>query len=203
MRILASLVESGPITVDIKMRGTNPNFRAAGFTLIEILAVLVILGVASALVVPQLGSRNDISVSAAARTVMADLMYAQSYAITNQKTVYVQFNVVGGSYSLLSAPPTGTLQYLRNPLKTTANYTQAFGGNSGLAIKNATLLSASFDGKTVLAFDQYGSPLYWDPAMNGGSGGTAAMVNGSIVIKSGTLNMTISVEAFTGALSAQ
>ena len=39
----------------------------AGFTLVEILVVVIILGIASAVIVPQIGNSNDLKAAAAAR----------------------------------------------------------------------------------------------------------------------------------------
>src|SRR4051794_29157191 len=63
-----------------------------GFTLVEILVVIIILGIASAMIIPQLGSRDDLVVSAAARMMMADMIYAQNRAISLQKPHYVRFD---------------------------------------------------------------------------------------------------------------
>src|SRR5215475_9916349 len=54
-----------------------------GFTLVEILAVVVILGIASAIIIPQIGSRDDMKAAAAARVLIADLIYAQNLAISS------------------------------------------------------------------------------------------------------------------------
>ena len=44
-----------------------------GFTLVEILTVVLILGIASAIIAPQIGSRGDLKVRAAARVLVSDL----------------------------------------------------------------------------------------------------------------------------------
>src|SRR4051812_12404149 len=74
-----------------------------GFTLVEILMVVIILGIAAACVVPQLSSRDDLKASAATRVVMADLIYAQNRAISVQQTHYVAFDVANKNYALLTA----------------------------------------------------------------------------------------------------
>src|SRR5688500_15065328 len=78
--------------------------RVGGFTLTEILAVVVILGIASAIIIPQIGTRDDMRVKAASRTLIADLIYAQNLAISTGQVVYVRFDVAGNSYSLLTNP---------------------------------------------------------------------------------------------------
>src|SRR5256885_4391767 len=86
------------------------------FTLVEILVVVIILGIASAVIVPNLGTRYDLNVAAAARVVMADLMYAQNRAIVTQSMQYVPFDTAGQKYSLLSSKPNASpLVYLQNP----------------------------------------------------------------------------------------
>src|SRR5712672_1322589 len=71
-----------------------------GFTLVEILGGGLILGIAGAIIVPSIGSRNDLKAAAAARVIMADLIYTQNLAITSQGNRYVKFDVVNQQYSV-------------------------------------------------------------------------------------------------------
>src|SRR3954454_21595277 len=48
------------------------------FTLVEILAVVVILGIASAVIIPQISNRDDLKAAAGTRLVTADLIFAQN-----------------------------------------------------------------------------------------------------------------------------
>ena len=63
-----------------------------GFTLIEIMVVLVILAVAAAIVAPHVASTSDLEAVSAARMVACDLQYAQDTAITTQVPVTVTFD---------------------------------------------------------------------------------------------------------------
>ena len=106
-------------------RRSRPNRGA--FTLVEILCVIVILGIASALIIPQIGTRDDLKAAAAARLIISDLMYAQNLAISKQRKHYVQFT--GQQYTLLSRDAdTDPLVAIIHPVDK-GNYVTAFGTN--------------------------------------------------------------------------
>jgi prepilin-type N-terminal cleavage/methylation domain-containing protein len=174
----------------------RPSRRA--FTLVEILCVVLIIGIAAAVVVPQIASSDDLKAAAAARVVMADLLYAQNRAITFQRAHYVRFDVDANQYSLLSAPG---LTLLTHPVNKTT-YVTRFGASGLGAIKDSSLLSASFRGisgqnQLALAFDELGTPL----AYNTTDGTTETLQSGAIVIQSGTEKLQIAVEAYTGQIT--
>src|SRR5437763_7201143 len=72
---------------------------AGGFTLVEVLAVVVIMGIAAAIAIPFMGTRDDLRVTAATRNVVADLIYAQNTAITTGVPVYVRFDSTANKYT--------------------------------------------------------------------------------------------------------
>src|SRR5260221_11201513 len=86
---------------ELNCRGVPMRVRQIkrAFTLVEILVVVVILGITAAIVVPQIGTQSDLKAAAAAREIMADLIYAQNRSIATQTKHYVVFNTTAGSQS--------------------------------------------------------------------------------------------------------
>ena len=180
-----------------KLRDHGPRPRAGGlpaFTMIEILVVVVILGIASAIIVPQMSSRNDLDAAAAARAVMADLLYAQNRAIAMQKTQYVSFNVADQQYGLYDTMSPQVV--LTHPVNLN-NYVMTFGQSGANNISNnATLASAGFNGQATIAFDELGEPYSYNAGTITPLSGT-----GTIVLTSGNYSLTISVAQDTGDIS--
>ncbi len=133
-----------------------------GFTLVEMIVVLVILAVAATIIVPYAAGTTSFQASAAARLIMSDLEYAQNQAITTQTPVLVTFSVPGNSYTVSNA--SGTLIH---PISKQA-YVVDFDTSDGF--KNVSVSSADFGGSSVVTFDALGSP---------DNAGTVAVVAGS------------------------
>ena len=187
-----------------------------GFTLVEILAVVVILGIASAIIIPQIGSRDDLRAAAASRTLVADLIYAQNMAISTGTTTYVRFDVDDDSYALITNPtttsPWGTR--LSHPI-TQTDYIAKFGATStvvtqtGFGLKSldakVAITSAVFNGTdpdhqnmVTIGFDDLGSPFVFNHALNESS---ELSDQGVIVVTSGTLTNTVKVSPATGEIT--
>src|SRR5262245_61612088 len=152
--------------------------RRRAFTLVEILCVVIIIGIAAGIIIPQIGSRDDLTCAAAARVVMADLIYAQNRAIATQQRQFVWFN--GSQYNLMAMDASSTLQTVQHPVNLT-DYIQVF-GQDHTAFDKVTLDSWSFGGPAVLGFDELGSPFSYDVAT---STQTPLATAGTIVIKCG------------------
>ena len=162
-----------------------------GFTLIEILCVVVIIGIASAVILPQLSSRDDLRAASAARALMADLLYAQNRSIALQKMHYVQFNTVTNSYSVLDNMSPANI--ITHPVLQ-APYTVTLGSGS---LNNVKLVSPTFDGQTVVAFDAMGVPYSWSVS------GATALAAGSVQVKAGQTTLTVSVAPYSGEITVQ
>jgi len=149
-----------------------------GFTLAEILVVLVILAIATAVVVPRIAGMGDLQVASAARMALADMQYAQNEAIVSQTPVTVVFDVNNGQYELQHGD--GTL--LTHPVNKKA-FRVRFAATSG--VEDVSILAASFSGQTKVTFDALGSPSS----------------NGEVTLIAGGHRQRLTVAPVTGRMS--
>jgi len=160
-----------------------------GFTLIEILMVVVIMGIAAAIIVPQMAPRNDLQCASAARSLMGDLLYAQSRSIALGQMQYVQFNTSTNTYQVLDTISPNHV--ITHPVNQTP-YTVTTGTGS---LPNVAINSASFDSNTTVAFDSMGIPYSWTSGT-----GPVALSAGSVIFKAGANTKTVTISPFSGEI---
>jgi prepilin-type N-terminal cleavage/methylation domain-containing protein len=164
-----------------------------GFTLAEVLIVVLIIAIAAMITVPMLGSTDSMQVRSAANMIAADLEYSKSMAISRQKNYSVVFDPAGGYYEIHDA--NGTV--LTHPV-TKKPYRVTFSSDSRL--NKVVIESADFDSDAsdTITFDSLGSPHH-------GSGASPPFLSGegTISIKAGDIAVTIKVEPVTGFISIE
>ena len=178
------------------------------YTLIELLIVVGILGLAGALLVPVIGDRGDFDTQAAVQRLVADITFAQSDALANQehrRLVFLPDTENEGRYrgwcivklgesQLGTDFDANTAVYVTDPLASGTASSQCivdlladsrFGG--------AFIASADLDGGQVfLTFDELGGTV--TSAGQPGTGGT-------IVLRGGSTSYRITIDAITGKVS--
>ncbi len=176
---------------------TSNNRRKPGFTLVEILAVVVILGIAAAIILPQVGNHANLRASSMSRVIMADLAYVQSRAVTTQRPHYVRFDPAGNRYEVLDRLTSGGEQIIAHPVDK-GPFVVPLGAGRNDPLRDVVLDAATFNGYPVLMFDELGSPNAFDPD----TFTATPLAAGSVRLKAREYTVTVTVEPYSGELKA-
>jgi len=157
------------------------------YTLVELLIVVVLLGIAAAMVIPQMGSANSLRVQSVVRTIVADIGIVQSDALARQQARAIVFDTAANCYKVYQVR-NGTYQ----PQDLVQTTQLVDGGDRGLVGK---IESAKFDNNSsVLVFDELGGPVKSVSDSSASNGGTIRVSGYGTVYD-------ITVEAYTGRLT--
>jgi prepilin-type N-terminal cleavage/methylation domain-containing protein len=144
-------------------------FAHNGFTLIEIIIVVVILGIISLIAIPMYSSAAGIQVKTALDMITSDLEYAQNLAITNGTSYSVVFDAAVESYKIIDSDN----NVIANPSKPGSNYIIDF--TSDIRLSKVKIASASFGSASKVKFDNLGSPDNGGKVIIGAEGHTAVV----------------------------
>ena len=168
-------------------RTVGAGVGARAYTLIEMLIVVVILGIAAAILIPSMQSMGVLRVQAAVRTIVADITEAQSDALAEQKGRAMVFHPSQNRYSIVEINGSTIDETLDTVRSTTIK-----GGDFG----DSTIASADFNGGSTLIFDEMGAPVTTP-------GGNTPAPNGVIKVTGSEQAFTITVEAYTGRITVK
>jgi prepilin-type N-terminal cleavage/methylation domain-containing protein len=167
-----------------------------GYTLIELLIVIAVLGLAAAILIPSLGQPDTLTIQGAVRRIIGDISFAQSDALAQQENRRILFYTDGRGYILLRPPYDPDVDYIYDPLVGSAHdgaYIVDFDADS--RFEGITISAVDLDGgEEFLTFDELGGTV----AAGGGPG-----TGGTILITSPNASYQITVAPFTGKLTVQ
>lgn len=184
------------------MRKSNTHH---GYTLVELLIVITLLGLAGSLLIPYMFSRSSLETQAAVRMIIVDLNFAQSDALAHQEFRRVHFFADGSGYCIVRVTQAdfdepfdpATADYLRDPL-----------GRAGSAQQYIVDFVADrrFEGVTIGAVNIDGSNRFISYDQLGGTvraGGASPGIGGSIIVTSDEATYRINIAPFTGKLTVE
>lgn len=158
-----------------------------GYTLVEVLIVVTVMGIAGALVIPSMGGAGVLRVQAAVRAVVSDIAFAQSDSLAFQTGRAVLFPENTNGYSLVEVR--GSNIDASTDLMYSNGFQNAQYGDARIVSVNL----AGSDGRTLI-FDELGSPVT-------AAGGSTPASNGTIVIEGSGQRYTLTIEGYTGRVS--
>ena len=126
--------------------------RTRGFTLIELVLMISILGILAMLAIPEQSVLQEAKVRAAARRLVSDLRYAQSLTMASRTVHHVVFDTEQDRYAIIASD--------RTPVVDPADRKRALAMDyrAGGELRGVTITSASFGGTAEVSFDDLGTP---------------------------------------------
>lgn len=152
----------------------------SGFTLVDLLIVLVVLVIASALVLPMGSSTDSTKLTAAARMVVADLEYTQIESLSHPSDLRLVL-FTSTSYALVATSNTNTP--LTHPVDHQP-YQTYFGYGRAKPLTGVKFSNLSLQTSNQLAFGSFGQLTQTSSAV--------------LTLQSGSRRVDITLEAATG-----
>lgn len=178
-----------------RMRDTRGPARR-GYTLMEVLVVVVILGILGSMVVPSVGGSTALRTQAAVRAIVADITFAQSDALSYQSPRAVMFDEDENWYTLVEVNG-ATLDADADALYDSKGPGERYRVDlDEVNFGGAFIANVSFNGGSDLIFDELGGPT---PA----AGDTSLSTGGSLEVRGTEVAYRINVAPFTGRVTVE
>jgi type II secretory pathway pseudopilin PulG len=161
--------------------------QGGGFTLIELIAVIVIVMILAGVAVPSLNPLAGTRGAAAARQLLRDATFARQRAVATGTRSWLVFNTGAHTWSILAEDPASPGRASAAVLEDPATGEPFVVSVDAVPFVGVQLQSVDFDTNVEVGFDWLGRPLNQTEA--------ALTLPGSVVL---TGNHTVSVAPETG-----
>jgi Tfp pilus assembly protein FimT len=194
-------VERGDLS-PTRHHASTASAQRRGYTLIELLMIIALLGLSATLLIPYMMGRSSLETQSVVRMIIADLHFAQHDALAHQEYRRVHFFDDGTGYALVRIDnlnetfDPNTADYLYHPASysgTLDRYIVNFANDPRFT--EISISDASFDGGAqFITYDELGGTI----AANGEPG-----TGGQITVTSPEATFRINVSPFTGKLTVE
>ncbi len=127
------------------------NVNRKGYTILELIIVIVIAGIMAAVAIPKIGNVSNVDVYTAARLIKSDIRYTQQRAMSKFRTTTIAFTGGTDSYTI-STVLDGTISSKKLPSSSgatfDANYAFSFASDGDPAATNGWSVLISSGGET-------------------------------------------------------
>jgi len=171
----------------------GPLFSSRGFTLIELVLIILIISILSAWIVPKFGTFiNEIKISGASKKLVNDIRYAQSRAATSQSCHRLSYTGAT-AYEVrnmgMACPASGSGTLIKDPL-TQGNFTVDL---NRLEFSGVLFTLPTGLGGDYVEFDSLGNPY---------DGGGLLATSKNVVLTAGIQSKTVTIQSRTGQVQA-
>ncbi|MBS0189370.1 MAG: type II secretion system protein [Planctomycetes bacterium] len=156
----------------------------SGYTLVEVLIVVTVLGIAAAMSVPAFSQTGVFRVQASLRTIVSEITELQSDALAMQQSRAIVFDVAKNSYTMCRVPGT-SVDPAVDGISTTVLTSALYG--------NAAIRNVNFNNGQTLIFDELGAPVT-------AAGSNTPAPDGSLEIIGSGQTFKITVQGYTGRI---
>ena len=128
-----------------------------GFTAMEVVMAIVIIGILAALTIPRLESFYGIRLGGGVKKLVSDVRYVQQVAISRHTNARIVFDIGNDRYEAQAetSPGSGAWQYIPDPF-TRANMIVDYGTDPQYG--GIDIIQADFNSTATLQFDWQGVP---------------------------------------------
>ncbi len=152
------------------------------YTLIEVLIVVTVLGIAGSMAIPAFNQTGVFQVQASLRTIVSDITELQSDALAMQQGRAIVFDVSKNSYTTCRVPGT-TVDPTIDGISTTVI--------GGALYGKASIKNVNFNNSQTLIFDELGAPV-------ASAGSNTPAADGSLQVDGSGQSFKITVQGYTG-----
>jgi len=171
-----------------RLHSRTPGAAPRALTLVEVMIVVVVLGIVAAIAAPMLAQTDATRLDAACRLLVADLQYAQMYALSHADALAgIRITAGNQGYAVVVGTPAGfdcaTAPELVDEISDRA-YATHFGSGRAAELGGVTITAYSLDGDACAALNALGA---LDQA-----------ATATITLQCGSRTRTISIDPFSG-----